>query len=65
MSHETVNKQLKVGSLVRVKRMGELGIVIDEWCRWTNNASDICYVVFVKDKKVKAYEEGLIVVGDE
>lgn len=65
MSHETVNKQLKVGSLVRVKRMGELGVVIGEWCRWTNSPSDICYVVFVKGKKVKAYEEGLVIIGDE
>ena len=45
--------------------MGELGVVIGEWCRWTNNPSDICYVVFVKGKRVKAYEEGLVIIGDE
>ncbi len=65
MSHETVNKQLKVGSLVRLKRTGEVGMVTQEWCRWSNADTDICYVVFVKGKNVKAYEEGLVVVGDE
>ena len=64
MRYETVNKQLKVGSLVKVTRLGELGVVISEWCRWTDSPDDICYVVFVKGRNVKVYEEGLTVVGD-
>lgn len=65
MKRETVHKKIKLGTLVRIDRLGEYGIVTQSFS-WGNLSpdSDICYVVFVKGKEVKAYEEGLTVIGD-
>jgi len=65
MKRETVHKKIKLGTLVRVNRIDEYGIVTRSF-GWGNLSSDgdICYVVFVKGKEVKAYEEGLTVIGD-
>jgi len=65
MKRETVHKKIKLGTLVRVNRLEEYGIVMRSY-GWGNLSpeNDICYVVFVRGKEVKAYGEGLTVIGD-
>ena len=65
MPRETVKKKLREGTLVRVKNQDDdIGIVIKAWFSWTWSNHDTCYVVFVRGKEVKAYGEGLTVIGD-
>jgi len=65
MKRETVHKKIKLGTLVRVNRLEEYGIITQSYS-WGNLSpdSDICYVVFVKGREVKAYGEGLTIIGD-
>ena len=65
MKHETVHKKIKLGTWVRVNRLEEYGIITQSYS-WGNLSpdSDICYVVFVKGREVKANGEGLTIIGD-
>ncbi len=64
MKRETVHKKIKLGDLVKVERLNEVGIITRQ-LHWCDLAMDeICYVVFVRGKEVKAYEEGLTVIGE-
>ncbi len=65
MPRETVKKKLREGTLVRVKNQGnDVGIIIKAWFAWSMSEHDTCYVVLVRGREVKAYGEGLTVIGD-
>ena len=64
MKCETVHKKIKLGDLVRVDRLNEVGIVTKQLSWFDLSMEEICYVVFVRGKEVKAYEEGLTVIGE-
>jgi len=68
MGRETVHKRLEPGTLVRVNRLNEYGIVIRTRINWnvkTHVTDDpFCYLVLVRGEKVSAYGGGLTVIGD-
>jgi len=65
MACESIHKRLKSGTLVRVNRLNEYGIVIRANVYWGPTIDDpYCYEVLVKGKKVSAYGGGLTVIGD-
>lgn len=68
MGCETVHQKLEPGTLVRVNRLNEYGIVIQLKINWnrTNHVTDdpFCYTVLVKGEEVSAYGGGLTVIGD-
>jgi len=65
MAYESVHKRLNPGTLVRVNRLNEYGIVIRANVYWGPLIDDpYCYEVLVKGKKVSAYGGGLTVIGD-
>ena len=65
MERETIHKRLKSGTLVRVNRLNEYGIVLRVKVYWGPITDDpFCYEVLVKGEKVSAYGEGLTVIGE-
>ena len=53
------------GSLVLLNRTGELGIVIDVWINWGPLMTNpYCYSILVNGVQVKAYGEGLTIIGE-
>ena len=65
MERETIHKRLKSGTLVRVNRLNEYGIVLRVKVYWGPIMNDpYCYEVLVKGEKVSAYGEGLTVIGE-
>ena len=67
MVQETIHKRLKPGTLVRVNRLNEYGIVLRVKVYWGNqysNDDQYCYEVLVKGEKVSAYGEGFKVIGE-
>jgi len=66
MARETVKKKLREGTLVRVGNQGDaVGLVLKAWISWSSDSiDDICYLVYVRGREVKAYGEGLTVIGD-
>ena len=65
MAQETVHKRLRPGTLVRMNRSQEYGIVLRVKINWGPLVSDpFCYEVLVKGKEVSAYGEGLTVIGE-
>ena len=65
MGQETIHKRLKPGTLVRVNRLSEYGIVIRTKVYWGPTIDDPwCYDVLVKGKKVSVYGEGLTIIGE-
>ena len=65
MECETIHKRLKSGTLVRVNRLNEYGIVIRTKVYWGPAIDDPwCYDVLVKGTEVSAYGGGLTVIGD-
>jgi len=62
MTRETVKKFLKEGTLVQMHEQDEIGIIVKRM-HW-NARGEVCYVVFVKGKNVKAYEEGFTILGE-
>ena len=63
MARESVKKILKEGTLVKIHRLDdEIGIIVNK-LQW-DAQGEICYVVFVKGKNVKAYEEGFTILGE-
>ena len=63
MGQETIHKRLKPGTLVRVDRLNEYGIVLRVKVYW-GPEFDVCYEVLVKGEKVSAYGGMLTVIGD-
>ena len=63
MGQETIHKMLDPGTLVRVNRLSEYGIVLRVKVYWGKDF-DVCYEVLVKGEKVSAYGEGLTVIGE-
>ena len=56
---------LKPGTLVRIIRLNEYGIVLRTKVYWGSQIDDpFCYEVLVKGEKVSAYGEGLTVIGE-
>ena len=64
MKRETVHKKIKLGDLVKVNRLDEIGIITRALQWRALSMEEVCYVVFVRGKEVKAYEEGLTVIGE-
>ena len=65
MEQETTRKRLQPGTLVRVDRLKEYGIVLRTKVYWGPAQRDpYCYEVLVKGEKVSAYGEGLTIVGE-
>ena len=67
MERETIHKRLQPGTLVRVNRLSEYGIVLRVKVYWGNQfgpEDPFCYEVLVKGEKVSAYGEGLTVIGE-
>ena len=65
MAHESTHKRLEPGTLVRVNRLSEYGIVIRTKVYWGPKIHDPwCYDVYVKGTEVSAYGGGLTVIGD-
>ena len=66
MARESVHKRLKPGTLVRVNRFNEYGIVLDAKIKWDLAVSEdpFCYAVLVKGENVRAFRGGLTVIGD-
>ena len=64
MKSETVHKIIKVGALVKVHESNEVGLIIKSTRNWDYSPNNMCYVIFVKGKEVKAYGEGLTVIGE-
>ena len=63
MGQETIHKTLHPGTLVRVNRLNEYGIVLRTKVYW-GPGIDICYEVLVKGEKVSAYGEGITIIGE-
>lgn len=62
---EIVQEKIPNGTLVIIKRSGEIGIVISVYAYWGSNITNpYCYSVLVNDVQVKAYGEGLTIVGE-
>lgn len=68
MARETLHKRLEPGTLVRVNRSNDYGIVLRVKINWGPDRNVIddpfCYEVLVKGEKVSAYGGGLTVIGD-
>lgn len=65
MEQETTHKRLQPGTLVRVDRLKEYGIVLRTKVYWGPTQRDpYCYEVLVKGEKVSAYGEGLTIIGE-
>ena len=68
MTRERIHKRLEPGTLVRVNRLSEYGIVLRVKINWGSDRNVIddpfCYEVLVKGEKVSAYGGMLTVVGD-
>ena len=65
MEQETIHKRLEPGTLVRLNRLSEYGIVLNVKVYWGPLQNDpYCYEVFVKGEKVSAYREGITVIGE-
>ena len=65
MARESIHKRLDPGTLVRVNRLNEYGIVIRTKVYWGDAIDDpFCYDVYVRGEKVSAYGEGLTVIGE-
>ena len=66
MGQETADKRLKPGTLVRINRLSEYGIVLCVKVYWGPLQNDpYCYEVLVKGEKVSAYGEGITVIGEK
>ena len=63
MGQETIYKKLEPGTLVRVNRLSEYGIVLKAKVYW-DPMFDVCYEVFVKGETVSAYGEGITIIGE-
>lgn len=62
---ESVHKKIPNGALVILKRSGDIGIVISVYAYWGSLVTDpYCYSVLVNGVQVKAYGEGLTIVGE-
>ena len=65
MARELTYKRLDPGTLVRVNRLNEYGIVIRTKVYWGPAIDDPwCYTVLVRGEEVSAYGGGLTVIGD-
>ena len=65
MARESIHKRLDPGTLVRVNRLNEYGIVIRTKVYWGPTIEDPwCYTVLVRGEEVSAYGGGLTVIGE-
>ena len=65
MAQERTHKRLDAGTLVKVNRLNDYGIVLRVRVHWGSQIDDpFCYEVLVKGEKVSAYGGGLTVIGD-
>ena len=65
MARESIHKRLAPGTLVRVNRLSEYGIVIRTKVYWGPLIEDpFCYEVLVRGKEVSAYGGGFTVIGE-
>ena len=65
MVQETTHKRLYPGTLVRINRTLEYGIIIRVKINWGPLFDNpFCYDVLVKGRQVSAYGEGITVIGE-
>ena len=66
MARETTYKKIKPGTLVRINRTQEYGIVLHAKIKWdfAIGQGPFCYAVLVKGEKVSVRKGGLTVIGE-
>jgi len=64
MAREIIHKKLNTGTLVQIKRTGEIGIIVRAKVKWHLSKSPYSYSVYVRGKKVRECREELIILGE-
>ena len=69
MARETIHKKLELGTLVKLNRTHEYGIVVRIKINWNiyegkTEKDPFCYGVLVRGKEVSAFGGGLTIIGE-